>query len=131
MKNRLFNIGNPYQGNALRVLCVCSAGLLRSPTAALVLANEYGFNTRSAGIDAGHALIVADEVLLAWADAIVCMESKHTSLVQYVMSELGIKEKPVYTLGIRDDFEYMQQSLVDCIKATSKSCGLDRISKTR
>ncbi len=36
-RNRWGNIDNPYQGSAKKVLCVCSAGMLRSPTAANVL----------------------------------------------------------------------------------------------
>ena len=48
--NRMWNVSNPWQGDAKRVLCVCSAGLLRSPTAAKVLYDEYGYNTRAAGL---------------------------------------------------------------------------------
>ena len=43
--NRLANTQNKYQGKYKKVLCVCSAGLLRSPTAALVLSQEpFNFN---------------------------------------------------------------------------------------
>ncbi len=42
---------NPYQGKYKRVLCVCSAGVLRSATTAVVLSKEpFNFNTRSAGL---------------------------------------------------------------------------------
>ena len=65
LMNRLANTHNHYQGDAKRVLCVCSAGLLRSPTAAFVLSQEpFGFNTRAAGIAEDFALIVVDDVLL-------------------------------------------------------------------
>ena len=47
--NRLGNSRNIYQGKDKRVLCVCSAGLLRSPTAANVLHKEFGYNTRACG----------------------------------------------------------------------------------
>ena len=57
LMNRLANSSNRYQGEYKRVLCVCSAGLLRSPTAALVLSQEpYNFNTRAAGLDEAFAL---------------------------------------------------------------------------
>ena len=47
---------NEYQGDYKRVLTVCSANMLRSPTIAHVLSAEpYNFNTRSAGT-AGFAL---------------------------------------------------------------------------
>ena len=74
MNNRLYNCKNPYQGDAKKVLCVCSAGLLRSPTAAVVLNREYGYNTRACGTEVGHALIPLDETLMHWADEIVVMD---------------------------------------------------------
>ena len=59
---------NSYQGDYKRVLTVCSANMLRSPTMAHVLSAEpYNFNTRSAGI-AGFALIPVTEELLSWVD---------------------------------------------------------------
>ena len=48
--NRLHNVRNPNQGPAKRVLCLCSAVLLRSPTVAWVLGKApYDYNTRAAG----------------------------------------------------------------------------------
>ena len=61
--NKLHNLRNPFQGEAKKVLCVCSAGLLRSPTAAIILQRDYGFNTRSCGINPDYALIDFDEIL--------------------------------------------------------------------
>jgi predicted protein tyrosine phosphatase len=81
--NRLGNCGNRFQGGRNRVLCVCSAGMLRSPTIAWVLSNEpYGFNTRAAGISDEYALIPVDEVLLSWADEIVCVAAKEEVLMK-------------------------------------------------
>ena len=57
-RNRLHNATNPYQGSYKKVLCVCSAGMLRAPTAAVVLSRPpYDFNTRAVGTDLGTALI--------------------------------------------------------------------------
>ncbi len=89
LDNRKRNSGNPYQGEFKRVLCVCSAGLLRSPTAAMVLSQDpFNFNTRAAGIVPNYALIPVDEVLLEWADEIVCMELEHK-----IMLEMLTKKK--------------------------------------
>lgn len=60
MNNRKWNAKNPHQGNFERVLCVCSAGLLRSPTVAVVMA-QHGFNTRAAGLEKDFALIPVDD----------------------------------------------------------------------
>lgn len=109
--NRKYNSKNPYQGNYRRVLCVCSAGLLRSPTAAWVLSNEpYNYNTRAAGLDTGHALIPVDEVLLEWADEIVCMNEDQQKTLQEKT------KKPVINLRISDNFEYRDKGLVKIIK---------------
>jgi len=109
--NRKYNSKNPYQGKYKRVLCVCSAGLLRSPTAAWVLSNEpFNFNTRAAGIDEGHALIKVDDVLLEWADEIVCMDEYQ----QKVLRERT--DKPVFNLRIGDNFEYRDKGMADMIR---------------
>ena len=58
-----------------RVLCLCSAGLLRSARLAQILQQEYNYNTRNAGV-ADYALIPVNTALLKWADEIVCVEQE-------------------------------------------------------
>ncbi len=110
LMNRKGNASNPYQGKYKRVLCVCSAGILRSPTAALVLSKEpFNYNTRAAGLSEEYALIQVDDVLLEWADEIVCMDEKQ---------EAELRErthKPIYNLGINDNFEYRDKGLMEII----------------
>lgn len=109
--NRKYNARNPFQGKYKRVLCVCSAGLLRSPTLAWLLSNEpYNYNTRAAGLDVGHALIPVDDVLIEWADEIVCMDEYQ----QKVLKERT--EKPVINLKIGDSFEYRDKGLIKIMK---------------
>lgn len=110
--NRMWNIKNPYQGNALKVLCVCSAGLLRSPTTANVLHKKYGYNTRAAGVDTDHALIPVDEVLLEWADQIVCMENTHR---QYILNNFNADDAKIVVLGISDSYGWNEDPLPDLI----------------
>ena len=83
--NRLFNCSNPYQGKAKKVLCVCSAELLRSPTAAVILQQEYGYNTRAVGVEDSFALIPIDDVLIEWADEIVCADIDHVDVVKKLL----------------------------------------------
>jgi predicted protein tyrosine phosphatase len=74
-RNRLANAKNPYQGDMKKVLCVCSAGLLRSPTIAWILSNEpFGYNTRACGAEPEYALIPLDDALVFWADEVVVVE---------------------------------------------------------
>jgi len=110
MNNRLHNLKNPYQGQTKKVLCLCSAGLLRSPTAANVLHKEYGYNTRAAGSVDSYALIIADQYLLTWADEVVCMSSNQERYVE-LMSEKFNLDKVVINLQIPDNFAYMDEEL--------------------
>lgn len=114
--NRLATCRNPYQGQFKKVLCVCSAGLLRSPTTAWVLANEFDCNTRAAGMTTDFALIPVDEVLIAWADEIVCMEQKQAQQLW----ALGVPFSKTVVLNIPDKFEYREPELVDLIRAAYK-----------
>jgi predicted protein tyrosine phosphatase len=116
--NRLANANNRYQGDAKRVLCVCSAGLLRSPTAAWVLSNPpYNFNTRSAGIEEQFALIPVDVVLLSWAQEVVCMTEEHRLDIERAFEAVGVSKCPIKCLGIPDDYARMDPELIARIKA--------------
>lgn len=118
LMNRKANAHNPYQGDYPKVLCVCSAGLLRSPTTALVLSQEpYNFNTRAAGLNAEFALIPVDEVLLHWADQIVCMTLDQKAALNNLIQK-NPKNKPptLICLNIEDNFEYRSPTLIEDIK---------------
>jgi len=116
LHNRLYNAKNPAQGITKKVLCVCSAGLLRSPTAALVLSQSpFDFNTRAAGAVGNYALIPVDEVLLHWADEVVCMEEEHRRELEMNFPEL-MTVKKVIVLGIPDNYEYRNKDLIQRIK---------------
>lgn len=124
MYNRLGNAGNRYQGSYKRVLCVCSAGLLRSPTAAFVLASDpYNFNTRSVGITTEFALIPIDRVHIFWANEIVVMDSYQEHVVNNLIAEIDwqvlsdtIVTPIVYNLNIPDRFSYRDPELIELIK---------------
>lgn len=80
--NALHNVTNPYQGKEKRVLCLCSAGILRSARLAQILQQDYNCNTRSAGV-ADYALILVNTALLMWADEIVCVEQEVYNQLMY------------------------------------------------
>ncbi len=110
--NRLWNCKNPHQGLSLKTLCLCSAGLLRSPTIANVLHREFGYNTRAAGIDKGHALIIVDEVLIEWADIIVVVDEL---VLEDIKKSFDIGLKRVINLQIEDSYAYMDKELQEII----------------
>ena len=110
--NRLANAKNPFQGDAKKVLCVCSAGLLRSPTAAVVLQKTYGYNTRAAGCTRDFALIHADQALLYWADEIVCVSGSVKAEMDHLFEDDEIyKITDVTTLAVPDRYKYMDHEL--------------------
>lgn len=115
LNNRLWNCANPYQGNARKVLCVCSAGMLRSATAANVLHKELGHNTRAVGLDRGHALIVIDAVLIEWADEIVVMDKQMKESVSFLCTTPKSLKTPIINLDIPDNYNYMDTKLQNLI----------------
>lgn len=116
MNNRIHNCRNPNQGSYRKILCVCSAGLLRSPTLALALAQQ-GHNTRAAGSASNFALIPVDEVLIAWADEIVFVNRENYNDVAYLFKEDLARYQPEITvLNIPDIYPYRDPRLVqECI----------------
>lgn len=115
MQGRFGVYSNMYQGDYKRVLTVCSANMLRSPTIAHVLSAEpYNFNTRSAGV-AGFALIPVTEDLLVWADEVVCADTEHAIAIRDKMIQYGL-DKPIVNLNIPDNYEYRNPKLIKLIK---------------
>lgn len=112
---RLYTAGNEFQGRYEKVLCVCSAGILRSATAAVVLAKEpFNCNTRNAGVES-YALIPVDQVLLCWADEIVCMEKRHKKEINRMLKEFGY-DRRVICLDIPDVYAYRDPELAEMIR---------------
>ena len=123
MMNRLANCHNPYQGEFKKVLCVCSAGLLRSPTMAVILSNPpYNCNTRAAGVATDYALIPMDVALLEWADEIVCASEDQIESVREGLKNKLISQpfKPVYCLDLPDNYSFRDPTLVGMIHTALK-----------
>lgn len=106
---------NSYQGDYKRVLTVCSANMLRSPTMAVVLSMPpYDYNTRSAGTHS-FALIPVTEELLMWADEVVCADTEHAIIVRDKMMQYQL-DKPIVNLRIPDNYEYRNPELIMMIR---------------
>ncbi len=108
-RNALHNCKNPFQGKATRVLCLCSAGLLRSPTLAGEL-YKRGFNSRAAGVH-DYALIPVDNVLLHWADTIIFVNKD----LRYIINDKIPADTNVIELDIPDQYEFRHPELVKII----------------
>jgi predicted protein tyrosine phosphatase len=113
---RIGNASNRYQGKYKRVLAVCSGGLLRSPTIAHTLASEpYNYNTRSVGINPDYALNILDQVLLEWADEIVCADFEHETEIKQQLKKIELSKK-IVCLKLPDIYPYRDRKLVHLIK---------------
>ena len=116
MLNRMGNAKNSYQGQYRKVLTVCSAGLLRSPTTAWLLSQPpFLYNTRCAGANREYALVPVDEVLIHWADEIVFMEMEHFDSVNQRFEKL-LANKKVVILDVPDQYPYRDPELVEIIR---------------
>jgi predicted protein tyrosine phosphatase len=100
---------NSYQGPTPRILFVCSAGLLRSPTGAS-LYNILGYNTRSCGSE-DYALIPLSANLIEWAELIVFVNKYNYLGAQQTFKNL-IPEWKCLVLDIEDDYNYNDPKLI-------------------
>ena len=115
-RNQLANSKNMYQTSVRKVLTVCSAGILRSPTAAILLHERYGFNCRPAGAVSEYALIPVSEVLLFWADEVVFMNHENYNDFWNDFSEndsanMIVGDKRFQILGIPDNYDWNNPKL--------------------
>lgn len=121
--NAFWNCKNPYQGKYKKVLTVCSAGLLRSPTIAWYLNRHTDYNCRAVGIY-DYALVKIDDVLVEWADYVICAEKE---TFDHVMDKFGDKfdgDRLIFNLDIPDNFMYRQDELVDIVAQKLELAGL-------
>lgn len=98
----------------LKILFVCSRNKWRSPTAEAIYKNRQGLSVRSAGTEPSARLRVSSQDI-AWADTIFVMEKKHKQrLLNNFPGET--RNKKVIVLDIEDDYNYMDDELVETIK---------------
>lgn len=121
-RNQMGVIFNSYQGSTKKVLTVCSAGCLRSPTAAHILSSEpFNFNTRCAGISTEYAIVPVTEALIVWADIILVMDEQQQRYINDMQNVLAAEAssmfeynyKRVVNLEIDDIYGYRDPRLVN------------------
>lgn len=106
-RNQLANVSNPYQGKKAKLLFVCSAGLLRSPTSANIIHKELGYNTRACGSSTDFALIPITEALIHWADEIVFVNQDNLDDLDTEEKDLiSCLDKTISVLNIPDEYDW-------------------------
>ncbi len=98
-----------------KVLFVCAQNRRRSLTAELLFRDDPRVEVRSAGVrpDARRRLGERD---LAWADVVFVMEREHKRRI--LERFVGLDLPPIEVLEIPDDFEFMDEALIEMLRAT-------------
>jgi predicted protein tyrosine phosphatase len=97
------------------ILFVCSKNQWRSPTAEAIYRGDDRILVRSRGTTrAVVQTIRASDI--AWADAILVMENKHRERVRADFPGES-NFKPMHALDIPDDYQFMDDDLVELIKS--------------
>ena len=98
----------------MKVLFVCSRNRLRSLTAEAIFDGAGGHEVRSAGTEAG-ARVRVTAGHLGWADVIFVMEKRHLARLREKFGD-ALAGKRVVCLHIPDEFEYMDEDLIDRLR---------------
>lgn len=118
IRNLACPVENSFQGPDVRMLFVCSVGMLRSPTAA-EQAIMIGANARACGSCTDMALIPISLNLVLWADVIVFMneENKEESLNNFFQNESVLEKlREGIVWDIPDNFARNDPKLIEIIK---------------
>lgn len=100
----------------MNLLFICSRNQWRSPTGEAIYKNHSGIFARSAGTEPSARIRISSK-LIEWADIIFCMEKKHK--VRIVDNFPDITHgKNIVVLNIPDEYQYMDEELIDMIKDT-------------
>lgn len=96
------------------MLFVCSRNRLRSLTAETIFDGANGHQVRSVGTEEG-ARVRVTAGHIGWAELIFVMEKRHLSRLQQKFRD-AVSTKRVVCLHIPDEFEYMDDDLIDRLR---------------
>ncbi|MFF2483280.1 low molecular weight protein tyrosine phosphatase family protein [Paenibacillus sp. NPDC058071] len=98
----------------MKLLFICSKNRWRSLTAEKIF-EQYGvYDVKSAGTEEG-ARIKVNAGHIGWADWIFVMEKKHERRLHEKFRQ-ELQGKHIIRLDIPDDYEYMDEELIDLLK---------------
>jgi predicted protein tyrosine phosphatase len=98
-----------------QLLFVCSRNQWRSPTAAALFQHSDLYVAKSAGTsDSARIKITAG--LINWADRIFVMEKRHSAIIQRNYPD-EIEGKSMVVLHIPDDYQYLDQELIEILES--------------
>lgn len=98
----------------MKILFVCSRNKWRSRTAETIFKNNGLHQIKSVGTEKSARIRITQN-MINWADTIFVMESKHKKRMVENF-ELNLQEKDVEVLDIPDEYQYMDEDLVEILK---------------
>ena len=101
----------------IKILFLCSQNKRRSLTAEKIFNSVNRHEVRSAGTETNSRIKVTAG-LLGWADIIFCMEKKHVRRVKEKYNDI-IGSRRVVCLNIPDDYEYMDETLIEILEEST------------
>jgi predicted protein tyrosine phosphatase len=99
----------------VKLLFICSRNKWRSLTAEHIFDGINGHEVRSAGTEQG-ARVRVTEGHLGWSDLIFVMEKRHLARLREKFADV-ISDKKIICLHIPDEYEYMDEGLVELLWA--------------
>ena len=100
----------------MNILFICSRNQWRSRTAEDIFQGTGLHQFRSAGTE-NEARIRVNEKMVAWADLIFVMEKKHRERLRERFGD-QLASKNIVILEIEDQYQYMDDELVETLKAS-------------
>jgi predicted protein tyrosine phosphatase len=94
----------------MKILFVCDANRLRSPTAEAIFTGRIDIEVKSAGV-AKEATVPISIELLEWADLVFVMEKRQRNIIHSRFKEI-YDRKRIICLYIPDEFEFMDPELI-------------------
>ncbi|MBE5317553.1 protein tyrosine phosphatase [Pedobacter sp. MR2016-19] len=99
----------------MNILFVCSRNKWRSATAETIYKNHPEHQVRSAGTEPSARIKISVK-LITWSELIFVMEKKHKQRIFERFPE-EMYEKEIITLDIPDDYQYMDEELIEELNA--------------
>ena len=100
-----------------KILFVCGRNKRRSPTAQNIYKKDGRIQVRSAGTSEKSAHSISSSDIL-WADLILIMENKYKDKIRELFRDTNLPS--IKSLDIPDEYEYMDEELVDLIKSSTE-----------
>jgi len=100
------------------LLVICGRNKRRSRTAEHIFKNDSRFHIRSAGLSPQSNRKISESDV-NWADQILVMEADQKTKIRKVYQHLELP--PIESLDIADDYEFMDDELVDTLKVKINS----------